>query len=217
MDFIRENYVLILIILGAIGFAVIGFIAEKKGYIGKKKQEDDLIDFDELSRPKEGETEVKPVEKPKEEDLSKSFDEMPDFDSLPTVEKQETVEQSDVSEDLYAPFGDQTFATNESTAVSYSEPTAKGNVNEVVGDFKQSFVDVNKIEQESKDINNAEDKKGIMDLMQDQGAMDYDFVVEGAEEKEEKSDMPSFEEVLVEEEKDKKAKEEEELKNMWNY
>ena len=215
MDFIRENYVLILIILGAVVFAIIGFIAEKKGYIGHKKQEDDLIDFDELSKPKDGEAEVRPIEKPQEEDLSKSFDEMPDFNSLPTVEKQEEVTSSDVSEDLYAPFGDQTFETNNEPVVQ-SEPTNKGNVNEVVGDFKQSFVDVNKIEQESKDINNAEDKRGIMDLMQDQGNIDYDFVVEGAEQGE-KSDLPSFEEVLVDEEKDKKAKEEEELKNMWNY
>lgn len=216
MDFIRENYVLILIILGAVIFAVIGFIAEKKGYIGNKKQEDDLIDFDELSKPKEGYIEPKPVEKPHEEDLSKSFDEMPDFNSLPTVEKKEEASQSDVSEDLYAPFGDQTFNSNSETTFTSTESTNKENVNEVVGDFQQSFVDVNKIVKESKDINNTEDKKDVMDLMQDQGNIDYDFVVEGAE-TDKKSDLPSFEEVLVDEEKDKKTKEEEELKNMWNY
>ena len=45
--------------------------------------------------------------------------------------------------------------------------------------------------------------------------MNFDFVVEGAEDTK-KEDAPAFE-AVIDTEKDKKEKEEEELKNMWNY
>ena len=213
MDFIRNHLVLVLVALGSVFLAVIGFIAEKKGYVGNKKSEDDLIDFDELSKPKE--TTAEPVQvEAKEEDLSHSFDEMPDFNNLPEAQEVKT-EESDISEDLYAPFGDQVIEKEEKK-VEDIKPISKGEVGEVVSDdFKQSFVDVAKIEKESKDIKNEDDKKGVMDLMQDQSDMNFDFVVEGAEETK-KEDAPAFE-AVIDTEKDKKEKEEEELKNMWNY
>lgn len=176
LDFITANYIwIILVILGLVVLAVIGYVADKQGYFGKKNKEeldDDLVDFSELSRPKEEEANTI---KAKEEDISSNFDELPDV-SKDEMEF-ETLPSTETEEDLYAPFGDQAVK---------EEVKDLNNVVEVEDDtYNQSFVDIEKIESEAIDINNEEDKRDIEDLMRGQFDMEFEME-EVKEEKEEK-------------------------------
>lgn len=199
-DLIADYYLWILLALAVIFFAYIGYSAEKKGYIGKKKKKEDdtLVDIDELIKPKEEKTSV---QEEHEEDLSASFDVMPEF----TKPKEEPKVEEDISEDLYAPFGDQ----------NVEEAKSSSSVDEVVEDsFNQDFVDVAKIEAEAKDIHNTEDKKDVADLMKSDGQVSMDFEVEGAT-----ADAPTdniFDKVAAEDKKEKKEKEEV-VDDMWKF
>ena len=202
-DLIANYYLWILLALAVVFFAYIGYSAEKKGYIGKKKKkgDDTLVDIDELIKPKED----KPtVQEEHEEDLSASFDVMPEFKKQEEPKEEAKVEE-DISEDLYAPFGDQ--------KVEETKPSAS--VDEVVEDnFNQDFVDVAKIEAEAKDIHNTEDKKDVADLMKSDGQVSMDFEVEGAT-----TDTPTdniFDKVAAEDKEEKKKKDEV-VDDMWKF
>ena len=204
-DFIANYYLWILLGLVVIFFAYMGYSAEKKGYIGKKKKKDDdnLVDIDELIKPQEEKVEA--PDKNKEEDLSASFDVMPEVAKKEEPKEEAKAEEEDISEDLYAPFGDQEVAT----------PKTEEGVAEVEDkEFNQEFVDINKIETEAKDINNDENKKDVADLMKADSNIDMSFEVEGAT-----SDMPQdnvFEEVAKQEKKSKKKKEEQ-VDDIWKF
>ena len=211
-DFIANYYLWILLALAVVFFAYMGYSAEKKGYIGnkKKKSDDDLVDIDELINNKK---EIVKVTKPVEEDLSASFDVMPEtkkevlrtsFDVMPDVKKEQKMEE-DISEDLYAPFGDQKIEA----------PAPVANVDEVEdASFNQGFVDVAKIETEAKDIINGDEKKDIADLMKSDGTISSDFEVEGASKEPEPDNI--FEKVAAEDKK-KKKKKEEVVDEMWKF
>ena len=211
-DFIANYYLWILLGLAVIFFAYMGYSAEKKGYIGnkKKKADDDLVDIDELINNKK---DTVKVTKPVEEDLSASFDVMPEtnkedlsasFDVMPEVKKEQKPEE-DISEDLYAPFGDQ----------KVEAPVPSTNVDEVEdASFNQGFVDVAKIEAEAKDIINSDGKKDIADLMKSDGTISSDFEVEGSTKEPEPDNI--FEKVAAEDKK-KKKKKEEVVDDMWKF
>ncbi len=203
-DLIANYYLWILLGLAVIFFAYIGYSAEKKGYISKKKKQDDdnLVDIDELIKPKE-EVDSK-VDINKEEDLSNSFDVMPEITKNEEEKKTEAVEE-DIPEDLYAPFGDQKVEVQkENTGVEEVEDK----------EFNQDFVDINKIEAEAKDINNSEGKKDVADLMASDSHINTDFVVEGASDDIKTDNI--FETVAAEEKKEKKKKEEN-IDDMWKF
>ena len=203
-DLIANYYLWILLGLAIIFFAYIGYSAEKKGYIGKKKKKSDdtLVDIDELIKPKEETT--KPVEN-NEEDLSNSFDVMPEITKNEEEKKTETPVEEDISEDLYAPFGDQIVSESEkNTGVEEVEDET----------FNQDFVNINKIEAEAKDINNVEDKKDVAELMASDSRISTDFVVEGASDNIKSDNV--FEKVAAEEKKSKKKKEEV-VDDMWKF
>lgn len=197
----------IIIIVIIIILAIIGYMAEKKGYFIKEVKDEDLVDFSDISKPKE-ETEVieKVEEKTKEEDLSSSFDEMPDMDTLPEVAKEEKEEPEviETEEDLYAPFGDQVFD-------DIKPINNEMNVVEEVVDNNIDTSYASEVEKNSKDITDKNNKKALKDLMQAQGNFDFDFNVEGANE----DTKETFD--VKDDKEEKKKKEEEELKDMWNY
>lgn len=183
----------VIIIVVAIILAFIGYVADKNGYFAKKEENLETVDFSELSRPKE---EV--VQKPKEEDISGNFDELPDvadtYDELPKVEVEE-----EVSEDLYAPFGDQEVEIANSSDNFGVEEVEENNYN-------QSFVDIEKIESEAIDINNEEDKKAVDDLMKGQFELEFE--------------MPEDEkpkEEIKKQEEEKKKKEDDGITDMWKF
>ncbi|MBR3523727.1 MAG: hypothetical protein IKN87_03475 [Bacilli bacterium] len=212
-DFIANYYLWIILGLAVIFFAYMGYSAEKKGYIGnkKKKADEDLVDIDELLNSKK---DTVKVEKPVEEDLSSSFDVMPtaksedlssSFDVMPDVPKKEEKQEEDISEDLYAPFGDQKIEA----------PAPSVSVDEVEdASFNQEFVDVAKIEAEAKDIINGDEKRDIADLMKSDGTVSSDFEVEGATKEPEPDNI--FEKVAAEDKK-KKKKKEEVVDDMWKF
>ena len=205
-DLIANYYLWILLGLAVIFFAYIGYSAEKKGYIGKKKKKDDdnLVDIDELIKPKD---EQVVVDENKEEDLSASFDVMPEFKKEEKKEEPAKVEE-DISEDLYAPFGDQKIeAPKESTNAVVEEVEDK--------EFNQDFVDISKIEAEAKDIKNSDDKKDVADLMKADSNMGMSFEVEGAT-NDTLQDDNVFEQV-AKEEKENKKKKEEQVDDMWKF
>ena len=201
-DIIASSYLWILLGLVIIFFAYMGYSAEKKGYIGKKKKKEDetLVDIDELINAKKEEV---VVNEPKEEDLSASFDVMPEV--AKTEVKKEEPKEEDISEDLYAPFGDQKI----------EEKPVSTNVDEVEdGSYNQSFVDVNKIEAEAKDIIDGDGKKDVADLMRSDGNMGMGFEVEGATSEPEPDNI--FEKVAAED-KEAKKKKTEEVDDMWKF
>lgn len=185
----------------AVIFAIIGYIADKKGYFGNNKAKEvkeEFVNFDELSKPKEE------IKKPKEEDISSSFDTLPDFE-MPKVETKPEV-NNEIDEDLYAPFGDQNVVKEEIKDSS--------SVSEVEEDnYTQNFVDVDKIETEAHDIINEDDKVAVSDLMKSQ--YDLNFEVEGAEETTDGEDI--FVKAEKEEAEANKTKENEEINDMWNF
>ena len=200
-------WIIIIIVVLAV-LAIIGYKAEKKGYFIKEVKDEDLVDFSDLSKPKEEIKEVEKVEEePKEEvDLSSSFDEMPDMNTLPEVATEEKKEEViETEEDLYAPFGDQVFDD-----IKPTNNEMNNSVEEVVdNNIDTSYA--NEMEKNSKDITDKNNKKALKDLMQSQGNFDFDFNVEGATE----DTKETFD--VKEDKEEKKKKEEEELKDMWNY
>ena len=202
-DFIASSYLWILLGLVVIFFAYMGYSAEKKGYIGKKKKKEDdtLVDIDELINVKK--EPVTPTAKPAEEDLSASFDVMPEVEKK--EEPKEEPKEEDILEDLYAPFGDQKI----------EEKTPTTSVAEVEDkNYSNDFVDVNKIEAEAKDIIDNEGKKDVADLMKSDGQMDVGFEVEGASSEPEPDNI--FEKVAAED-KETKKKKAEEVDDMWKF
>ena len=202
-DLIADYYLWILLGLAVIFFAYMGYSAEKKGYIGKKKKKEDenLVDIDELINAKK-DTVV--VNKPAEEDLSASFDVMPEV--VKKAEPKVETKEEDISEDLYAPFGDQKIEA----------PTvASSSVDEVEeNNFNQEFVDIAKIESEAKDIITGDDKKDVADLMKTDTSIDTGFEVEGATKEVAQDNV--FDQVAQEEKKTKKKKEET-VDEMWKF
>ena len=206
-DIIANYYLWILLGLAVIFFAYIGYSAEKKGYIGKKKKKDDdnLVDIDELIKPKD---EQVVVDENKEEDLSASFDVMPEVTKKEEKKEEPAKVEEDISEDLYAPFGDQKIeAPKESANAVVEEVEDK--------EFNQDFVDISKIEAEAKDIKNSDDKKDVADLMKADSNMGLNFEVEGAT-----NDTPQDDNVfeqVAKEEKENKKKKEEQVDDMWKF
>lgn len=199
-DLIANYWIWILLVLAIIGFGYIGYYAEKKGYLSKEKKDnsnDKLVDIDELSMNKANK--VEPVEK-KEEDLSNSFDEMPEIDNQPETNKKEEVSE-EIPEELFAPFGDE-------------EPVSeKADVSEVVeNDYNQEFVNLDSIVENAKDINNTENKKDVSELMKGEEKIDLSFDVEGS------SDSTNTKNIFADKKnKNKEEKKEEVIDDMWKF
>ena len=200
-DIIGNYWMWILLVLAIIGFGYIGYYAEKKGYLSKEKKDDSskkLVDIDELSKNKKNEEKVET--KKVEEDLSDSFDVMPEVSKESESTKTEEVSE-EIPEELFAPFGDDA-----------QEVTPAADVSEVVeNDYNQEFVNLDNIVENAKDINNSENKKDVSELMKGEEQIDLSFDVEGS------SDSVKTENIFAGKKKAKEEKKEEVIDDMWKF
>lgn len=211
IDVMTNYWMWMLLVLFIIIFTYIGYYVDKKGYLNKNKKEknnDELVDIDELGKQK---SEIVDKDKNIEEDLSSSFDVMPEV-------KQEEI-QNDIPEELFAPFGDQVFEkksneVSKDTSDNYKVSEEKTNdVSEVVSDnYNNEFSNIDEIKNNAKDIKSSNNKKDVTELMKGEEQIDLSFDVEGS------SDSIKTENIFADSKgKDKKKKKEEAVDEMWKF
>lgn len=207
-----ENYWIWMLVIAFIAiFTYIGYYVDKKGYLDKDKKEkgdDKLVDIDELSVQKD---ESVKVEKNVEEDLSSSFDVMPE------VKQEES--SNDIPDELFAPFGDKVFEKKPNDVVEVvtkndKEPEKEVNdVSEIVSDnYDEKYKNLDEIKNNAKDIN-VNNKKDVVELMKDDNnQIDLNFEVEGST-----STVKNDNIFANSKNKDKKKKKEETVDEMWKF
>lgn len=202
-DIIGSYFWWILLGLFVCLFAYLGYYADKHGHLGKKrkaKSNNTLVDIDSLIKPKE--EKINEV-KNDSEDLSSSFDVMPEVQTEQKANTKEAEIMNEIPEELFAPFGDQ----------HVDNRGASQNITEVVDEnHQQEFDKIDEIEKNAKDIYDDSDKKDVSELMKGEEKIDMNFEVEGTSE--ETKDDNVFANNKKGKEKDKNN---EEIDEMWKF
>lgn len=161
LDFITKNLIWIIIVFIVILLALIGYIAEKEGLLkNKKKQPKEKLktikDYKEDNKLTEN---INLIENKDnfEKSLENKEDEKEDIEKEESIDNNEVLlndlsdDTEQINEDLYAPFGDQTFEPSKNTNIDRDFNDLMDEVDEVAEKADIEVPDIKEITEKELD------------------------------------------------------------------